>query len=240
MEPFQFGLDGQLFGAFHPGGRSERGVLIAGPLLGEQARAANILRGLAGSAARDGLDVLRFDYAGLGNSGGNEADRTVERWLHDIEEAANELMSLSGCRVVTVVAARFSANLACSILHRPEVERLLLWDPVLCGSEWLADLAEWGQALADRLWQALANDEGEYSGLRVGPQFSSDLLGRSAPTDLPVASAAIISRDYGHEAFLRGLVAEVEELPLDCHWRSNTSSVIASGLLVERLCAGLT
>jgi hypothetical protein len=78
----------------------------------------------------------------MGDSSGYPADGGVEPWCDDIAMATEELASLSGVRCIGFVGMRVGALLAVQALASGrtqsfDVKRLVLWDPVLCGDEFL-------------------------------------------------------------------------------------------------------
>ncbi|MET9326919.1 hypothetical protein [Tsukamurella sp. NPDC003166] len=119
-----------LYGALHlPASRSVRGaVLIVPPLAKEQHDALRGLRRLADLLAADGFAVLRFDYAGTGDSAGaaGRAD-AVTMWIDSVRAAAAYLRSL-GAGAPAVVAVRAGAALAGAAGLDPPAA--VLWDPV--------------------------------------------------------------------------------------------------------------
>jgi pimeloyl-ACP methyl ester carboxylesterase len=133
-----------LFGFHHPpAGRAARplGVVICNPFGQEYMRAHRALRELAARLARDGFHVLRFDYHGAGDSAGDSGDGSVAEWLSDIGLAITELRELGGGPRVALVGVRLGATLAAlTARERPDVARLVLWDPVLDGAAYLEEL----------------------------------------------------------------------------------------------------
>ncbi|NKY18765.1 hypothetical protein [Tsukamurella spumae] len=119
-----------LYGAVHlPASRSVRGaVLIVPPLAKEQHDALRGLRRLADLLAEDGLVVLRFDYAGTGDSAGDagRAD-AVTTWIDSIRTADAYLRAL-GVGAPAVVALRAGAALAGAAGLAPPAA--VLWDPI--------------------------------------------------------------------------------------------------------------
>lgn len=146
MQPFYFGSSQkQLFGVYHPSeaGGAARGsaVLLCQPLGHEYLRAHRAFRNLAVSLAGQGFHVLRFDYFGTGDSGGNGEDATVDQCLADIETSIEELKDISGRPTVSVVGLRFGATLATlATASRADVDRVVLWDPVLDGRAYVETL----------------------------------------------------------------------------------------------------
>lgn len=135
MIPRYFGrTDSSLFGVIDPATtpRLRRAVLILNPGGWEYVRAHRTLRLLAMRLAAAGIDVMRFDYSGTGDSwGDSDSDITLERWLDDAEEAADELAALAGVDRVSVLGLRVGSRVALEFVRRSAIrlDRLVLWDP---------------------------------------------------------------------------------------------------------------
>jgi alpha-beta hydrolase superfamily lysophospholipase len=145
-EPFYFGPAARpIFGWYHaPDGPCREGVVLATALGLEGTRCHWSYRHLAERLARAGFGVLRFDWGGTGDSGGDdhEADR-VETWLADLNLAVDELKRLSGAVRPTVVGVRVAATLAAHVAaQRDDIGALVLWMPALNGAAWVAEMAK--------------------------------------------------------------------------------------------------
>jgi pimeloyl-ACP methyl ester carboxylesterase len=104
-------------------------------------KAHRAFRQLARQLARTGLDVLRFDYSGTGNSWGDGADGTLSQWVLDIVGASDELRATTGVRAVSLLGFRLGGTLALQTTAKvPGVDGLLLWDPVVDGERYLAEV----------------------------------------------------------------------------------------------------
>lgn len=157
MEPTYFGNNGDshgdgyisgphssspLLGLYHPPDSfqgAERAVLLCYPMFQEHIRSYRAYYNLANKLAAAGCHVLRFDYFGTGDSMGWIEEATLERWIADTEMAIDELKSLSGLKSVTVIGLRFGATIA-ALQDKHMLEHLILWDPVIDGSNYLSDL----------------------------------------------------------------------------------------------------
>ena len=144
MNPFYFGQgDRPLFGLYTPGRSAAgpaRSVLLCYPVGPEYMRAHRAFRQLNNLLNRAGMNVLRFDYACTGDSAGEGSEGTIEEWLADIHVAIDELKDNSMADRVEVVGLRWGATLAalaCS--DREDVERIVLWDPIVAGRPYLDD-----------------------------------------------------------------------------------------------------
>lgn len=168
MKPLFFGAtEAPLYGVHHPP-RTEaptaRAVLACYPVLGaEYMRAHRAFRQLVSLLTRGGAHVLRFDYAGTGDSAGESEQASLARWQEDIGAAVGELRELSDARTVTIVGLRLGGTLAALAGGRhPDVERIVLWDPIVDGAAHAAALE--------------ATHAAEQRG-RGGPAAGADVIG---------------------------------------------------------------
>ena len=152
MRPFFFGKANKpLFGMLHPPGKASRahGAAVVCPPFGpEYVRAHRALRELARRLAADGLCTVRFDYYGTGDSSGREDEGSPEQWLDDIDAALLEAKEAGEGGGVCLVGLRLGAALAVlACLRRRDIERLVLWDPVVVGRSYHAELLQRHRAL---------------------------------------------------------------------------------------------
>jgi amino acid adenylation domain-containing protein len=144
IEPFHFGHDCALYGVLHHPTSAPRdeAVLICSPVGHERFRAQFVLHLLARRLGQLGLPVLRFDYFGTGNSLGDGADATCDRWRRDVAEARDELARRTGASRVVLVGARLGATLAWTLSDgQLDFARWVFWDPVCSGSRYVASLS---------------------------------------------------------------------------------------------------
>jgi pimeloyl-ACP methyl ester carboxylesterase len=98
-------------------------------------------RSLAAGLARAGFHVFRFDYFGTGDSAGDMGEASIQRWIADIVAAVDETRASLGDTSVSLIGLRFGATLAALATDEClEVDRLVLWQPVIRGSDYIADL----------------------------------------------------------------------------------------------------
>jgi pimeloyl-ACP methyl ester carboxylesterase len=145
MNPFFFGTgDRRLFGAYTPARASAsppRAAVLCNPWGQEYLRAHRTLRQLAGHLSRAGVDVLRFDYHGTGDSAGEPPDAALAAWHADVGMAIDELRDMTGVERVGLVGLRLGATLAAGVAAgRADVDRLVPWDPVVLGAEYVGEL----------------------------------------------------------------------------------------------------
>lgn len=129
-----------LLGFLHmPEGAQARGGVVLCPPLGKEQVVS--YRGMVLAAQQlcaAGLVVLRFDYAGTGDSTGTAlAPDAVDRWVSSIATAV-ELMRSTGVRHVSLVGLRMGALLAAASIARcGPLTSMVLWDPVINGRSYL-------------------------------------------------------------------------------------------------------
>lgn len=193
MQPFYFGTsEQQLFGVYHAAesGSSKRaGVVLCHPVGHEYLRAHRAFRNLAAALASQGFHVLRFDYFATGDSAGDGSQLSVRQCLSDLETAIDELKDIAGVTKVSLVGLRLGATFAALAgSRRSDVDRMALWDPVMDGSAYVAELQglqrRW---LEDRLG-ARAGIEHEHAEL-IGLPLSDALRRELGQIKLTATSA---------------------------------------------------
>lgn len=145
MNPYFFGSkERRLFGIFTPGqsgSGSPGAVVVCYPWGQEYLRSHRSLKHLAALLSRKGVDVLRFDYFGTGDSAGDMCDGDLSGWEQDIETAIDELKDTTSAPSISLVGLRLGATLAARVAsRRADIDQLVLWDPVVRGDEYLSDL----------------------------------------------------------------------------------------------------
>lgn len=140
-----FGAAGrQLFGMYHaPTGSAIRdaGVVLCYSGPHEYTQVHWAYQKLAGLLSAAGFHVLRFDYSGTGDSFGDTATSSTAAWVDDIGTAVSELRGIAGIRRIALVGVRLGAALAVrAIAGGVKARDVVLWDPVVQGSEYVARL----------------------------------------------------------------------------------------------------
>ncbi|TWU31520.1 amino acid adenylation domain-containing protein [Novipirellula artificiosorum] len=111
-------------------------VVLCHPMGHEYARSYRNLQQLAVQLSQLGFDVLRFDFAGSGNSEGDCGEFTADRMTKNIIDAHGYLLRRTQASHVFAVGLRLGAT-ALASLPRPVFEQCVLWDPVYCGKSML-------------------------------------------------------------------------------------------------------
>jgi pimeloyl-ACP methyl ester carboxylesterase len=131
--PIYFGSAGRpLFGVYNPPAGSTQaalGVVLCNPIGDDLIRAHRAFRHLAEGLAAAGFPVLRFDFDGTGDSGGDERDPAlVAAWRGDVGRAVAALRAQSGVASVCVLGLRFGGTLAALAAEElGDIDALVLW-----------------------------------------------------------------------------------------------------------------
>jgi pimeloyl-ACP methyl ester carboxylesterase len=108
----------------------------------EYQRAYRGLRQLAQTLTYSGFPVLRFDYSGTGDSGGDSRLVNLDYWIEDTQFAARELRAASGAENLCLIGLRFGALLAQEAVAAGGVpaNAVALWDAPPSGDVFVRNL----------------------------------------------------------------------------------------------------
>ena len=158
MTPYFFGqTQHQLFGALHhtPESRSEvhRTAVICPPIGQEYIRSHWCLRVLARQLARKGINVLRMDYRGIGDSAGVCEDTTsIKQWHQDVHKAIDFACEKTDSQNVMLIGLRYGGAIASAVAaDSSKVSSLILWEPVIDAAGYLQSLRIMHKQMID-LW----------------------------------------------------------------------------------------
>jgi pimeloyl-ACP methyl ester carboxylesterase len=248
IEGFFFGPSNQqIFATYHPPvGRSGQVLtVICPPLFSEFMRTQLALRELAISLAERGQHVLRFDYRGTGDSFGDLGEVAISDWVEDIALAVREGRDLSGSSVVRLLGVRAGALLACrSACASSDVQRLVLWDPVLDGAGYLQALRRIQVAIIER-GLSLSRAERretlhEYAGHRLSERMLEEfrLLDASTYSSVPKSKLYVVSTLSEAGFPVPGVAQDVARFA--CNWETELENLMMPKPVLERLSACLT
>ena len=194
MSPFFFGQSSRrLFGLYTPAravGGKQRGIVLCHPWGQEYLRAHRSMCRLGNMLADTGHHVLRFDYFGTGDSAGDMTEASLAGWQSDVQTAIDELKDMAGLNRVSLLGLRLGATLAAQAAaqRRKDVDAVVLWDPVVSGRDYLAELCETDEQVLPRAAQAggglellgfpmvdtLSRQVAAHTGLRAALQQAGD------------------------------------------------------------------
>lgn len=130
----------RVFSVLHePATSNGRGVVVCAPLGEEMLWSRRVLVTFARELAGQGYTVLRFDYRGEGDSERWFEDTGVTSRVHDASLAVDALRTMApGVGDMTLVGLRFGASIAAATsAERKDIDRLVLWDPVMTGADYM-------------------------------------------------------------------------------------------------------
>jgi exosortase A-associated hydrolase 2 len=137
------GHAGNLFALYHrPAGPAgcRGGVLYVHPFSNEMNNTRRAAALLARALAGRGWGVLQVDLFGCGDSDGDFRDASWETWVDDLTDAFGWLQERVGGRV-GLLGLRLGGLLALDFASRARrnIDRVLLWHPVVHGRQIMAD-----------------------------------------------------------------------------------------------------
>ncbi|MFP2933903.1 serine aminopeptidase domain-containing protein [Pyxidicoccus sp. 3LG] len=121
-------------------GRGRAAVLLAGPLGLERAHAYIVWTRWARHLAARGVDVLRLDYRGSGESTGRFEDMTFQHWEEDVRAGLAYLRRECPGVPVVLHGLRLGALMAARVFHTDKADGLLMWDPPESGRAHLLEV----------------------------------------------------------------------------------------------------
>ncbi len=215
--PIFFGGIQHLAGWFAQGvmgvGTRRCAVLLCPPIGHEYMCGHRAFRRLARDLANNGFSVLRFDYAGTGDSGdAPNTESLVPTWIESVSLAADELRTLSGSDTLALVGLRFGATLAAATASgRDDVGSLVLWSPSTNGRSLIRQTRMLAMTAAERPGDLVAEAEGlESAGFFWDAATVADISRMSIHDDgtYSAESALIMTREGAPpEGELAGVLA---------------------------------
>ena len=164
--PFFFSNgDYSLFGVLHEAASaapSAPGFVFCHPFAEEKLWAHRVYVSFARRLAAEGYHVLRFDLMGNGDSEGNFDDSSLETALRDVHCAIAELRKRSGAGPVGLLGLRWGATVASLAAESmPEIDRLILWAPVVDGNRYMQDLLRTNLTTQMAVYKEIRQDRAE-------------------------------------------------------------------------------
>jgi pimeloyl-ACP methyl ester carboxylesterase len=242
IEPFFLGDDGRkVFAVYHAAADPASDVLavISPPLFSEGLRTQLALRELAIALAEENQHVIRFDWLGTGDSSGVLADMRVSDWAADVGAIIDEGRDITGAARINLVGVRAGALLLCNALRSlAPVERVVLWDPVRRGNDYLEELRRIQERMLERnRYLTTASRrvaEQELGGQRIPADLRNDIeaLDDRVYTGVPAQRLTVIVTD-GSNAF----EGEAEPLVIrfSCNWQTDSEDLMLPQPVLERI-----
>lgn len=221
-------------------------VVLCNPFGQEAIRCHRLFRVLADRLSRSGFHVMRFDYYGTGDSDGEDHEGDIDIWIDDVLRANEEIVRRSGCARCSWFGLRLGASLAAlasaKIAGTPK--RLLLWDPVIDGPGYLAELANAHIASAAAAYGSRWVVESRLRNMTFSETMAEALgfpltlalkrqLHAISPTAFSVSKATHVTLFGGHESRVLGdlrrhltaenIGADFRPIETEIDWTSNAA-----------------
>ncbi len=120
---------------------SQAGIVLCSPLAHEFDFSHRLLVEFARGLSDSGLWVMRFDYRGHGDSGGEFCGYVLDDFVEDIRRAIAALEDRAAVPCRGLCGLRLGATLAAiAWAESPRRGPLVLWEPVVQGTRYLDDL----------------------------------------------------------------------------------------------------
>lgn len=121
--------------AHHPESFAGRCVLVCPPFAEEMNKSRKMLTELAKQLVEQGVALVIFDLYGTGDSEGDFADATWQRWLSDVR-LTEQWLQTKGWQVASLLGIRTGCLLAAQYaqLRTAPVQGTIFWQPVLDGA----------------------------------------------------------------------------------------------------------
>ncbi|RNL53960.1 serine aminopeptidase domain-containing protein [Pedobacter jejuensis] len=146
MEIFHIGTpDRKLLSIFYPGNEAclkKMGVVICNPLGQEYVRFYKALAVLATELSKMGFPTFRFDYWGSGDSFGDEDELNMDSTTEDLQLVINEMREGTEIEKICLLGVRYGSFLSLAAFDKIKPSALVLWNPVLCGKEYILEIAQ--------------------------------------------------------------------------------------------------
>ena len=141
--PFFFSHHGhRLFGVFHePVAPLRSAFVFCHPFGEEKLWTHRAFVTFARELAQRGHAVLRFDYMGNGDSAGEFWASSLTSMRADVRRAIDQVREMTGCERANLLGLRMGASVAALVAaESPDVDRLLLWAPIVDGGRYMQEL----------------------------------------------------------------------------------------------------
>lgn len=175
---------------YHPPHKQCRGGLImCNPLFEERKTCQRPMVELARELADSGLAIVRFDYAGCGDSDGAFQDYSLDDWKENIAAVRSRLQHLCGQPIIGAFGIRSGASFANLAASRGIIDGpIILCNPVIKGAKYvreelrkklMKEMITFGGSHSSRealMEQLEANQPIDFDGYEFTPHLYRDLI----------------------------------------------------------------
>ncbi|PNS08135.1 serine aminopeptidase domain-containing protein [Solilutibacter silvestris] len=203
--------DGHLFAVRHRCAMPLRArVLLCPPLLHEHARSYRFFAQLAEHWARHGIEVIRFDYSGSGDSSGSTRDFASAGAIRDIRHVWDALVPVEEGVPRIICGVRMGSLFAAhAIAGGLDADMAWWWQPALSGAAWvdaleMIDARERQSPSRFPLRTGPQARVGELMGYDLDPQCIGDLRRLQWPL-LSLPTTCLLESDGALQSWMRAV-----------------------------------
>lgn len=131
------------------------------PLAEEKLWAHRVFVSYARHLAAAGHTVLRFDLMGNGDSDGDFSRSSVTTGLSDIRCAVDEVRRRSKPVKINLLGLRFGATLAALAAEQAEIDKLILWAPIVDGERYMQEMLRINLATQTAVYREIRHDRAQ-------------------------------------------------------------------------------
>jgi alpha/beta superfamily hydrolase len=143
MQPFWAQCDNRRLAAIWREGVTHAQVWVfCTPFAEEEKCARRVLTEIAVALHQAGHSSLLFNFSGSGDSEGNFADATLQDWREEIVAMCALARTRAPQAKIHLLGVRLGASLAAQVAEKCAAESLVLLEPILDGSAYLAQLGQ--------------------------------------------------------------------------------------------------
>jgi pimeloyl-ACP methyl ester carboxylesterase len=175
--------------------------------------------------------VLRFDWRGTGDSTGTLGEMRVADWLSDVAAVIAEGRDITGAGRVNLVGVRAGALFLCAALQGgPGVGKVVLWDPVPSGADYVGQLRRIQDRMLGRNRYMSRADRRlaaqEVGGQRMSVELRRDVeaLDAGMYSELRAGKCTAIVTDEA-SAF-EGTACERRLIRFNCNWETDSEDIM--------------
>lgn len=172
------GQHSPLFGVLHEGTGSKRRqpFVFCHPFAEEKLWAHRVFVTFARELAARGHSVLRFDYMGNGDSGGEFSESSAKTALDDIASALDWIKDRVHAQRVGLLGLRLGATFASRVADaRTDIDTLVLWAPIVDAGRYVQEQLRINLTTQMAVFKQIRSDrEALVASLRAGQTVSID------------------------------------------------------------------
>ncbi len=193
MHPVNFG--GHFGWLYEPlpksGAKGKAGIVLCAPLGHEALWLHQTMRSLTDRLAARGFAVLRFDYAGTGDSIDPGGLVEPDKWTDEAVEAVDFLRRATGVERVALIGFRFGAMVAAQAASAARVDTVALVAPVVGGRQFVREMSVLQRTWLEKAGEQVRNDAVPAGAFDVlGHRFSDAAMNAVTHCDLRRAATA--------------------------------------------------